>query len=194
MSSATESTHDLVNIFDAMQAVEEDARLEVVRIGQDEVIVVPFCQSVKKVQVHYCQEPDIQGYVPHLGSDCILCRAGKRLETRHLLPVYQPLDRLVGVLSVSLSLRPLALWPQLAPVLKADQPMVVFIERDRDQFTVTAQELTDDMDSGEAIVEQFKAELEAGTVDLASVYPARTNDQLREVPEIANRLRLKGYK
>ena len=68
------------------------------------------------------------------------------------------------------------------------------IERDRDQFTVTAQELTDDMDSGEAIVEQFKAELEAGTVDLASVYPARTNDQLREVPEIANRLRLKGYK
>ncbi len=194
MNSATDSKDQMVNIFDAMKSAEEDVRLEAVRLGQDEVIVVPFSQEGKMVQVHYCQEPDIQGYVPCLGSGCILCKARRRLETRLLLPVYQPLEQRVGVLSISRSLRPRALWSQLGPVLKAEQPMVVFIERDRDQFTVTAQELTDDMDGGEEIVAQFKADLEAGTVDLASVYPVRTNEQLREVPEIANRLRLRGYK
>ncbi len=99
----------------------------------------------------------------------------------------------MGVLSLSRSLRPFALLPQLGPVLKASNPMVAFVRREqRTKFIVSTKALADDVDSGEEQIRLFQQDYEAGRVSLRSVYPSLDNSQLAQVSEIAQMIKLKG--
>ena len=101
------------------------------------------------------------------------------------MPVYLPVNQAVGVLPVSPSLRPLALLPQIASVLKSRRPMVLFVARQGSQFRVSSCELKENMDSGSEAIRRFKEEYEAGNVDLTSVFSRIPNEQLKLVTEIA---------
>jgi len=180
-----------IDILDLLpDAVQES--IELVRLGRNETPVIPFTSEAVDAHIHYCQEPEIEGYLHCNGSDCVLCRVGKNKDQRSLLPVYLPASKSVGVLPVSPSLRPHALLPQFATVLKADKPMVMFVSREDRRFIVSNRELKDDNDHGEAVIKKFKEDQEAGRVDLATVYPRIENDQLAAIPEIARLLALKG--
>jgi hypothetical protein len=166
--------------------------LGLVRLGQDETAVIPFTADGKKVSVHYCTEPEIKGYVLCNGEDCVLCRAGRRRDERLLVPVYLPAMDAVAVLGVSPSLRPHALMPQLVNVLRAGKPMIMFITRNDERYTVSTGELGDDAEGGEAVIQAFKDDYAAKRIDLTRVYTRIDNEQLAQVPNIARMLALKG--
>jgi hypothetical protein len=174
-------TIDLVTLL----AEVDDGCLQRVRINENEVPIIPFTSEGVRCEVHYCDEADIRDYVLCNGADCILCRVGKKKDQRVLLPVYRPVNQSIAVLPVSPSLRPLALLPQIAAVLKSKRPMVLFIARRGSQFRVSSCELKDNMDSGSEAIKRFKEEYEAGTVDLTSVLSRIPNEQLKLVSEIA---------
>jgi hypothetical protein len=185
---------DLVKEF---EAAAEDGRsaLERVRIDASEMAVVPFTAEAEQVDIHYCKDPDINDYVICNGPGCILCKIGREKSVRRLLPVYLPASGVVGVLPVSPSLRPRALWPQLVEAMKDGTEKVLFISRiQSDGFSVSAVSLPEDADAGEATIAAFLKDYEAGRIELASVYPHVDNDALAAIPEIARMLKLKGIK
>jgi hypothetical protein len=171
----------------------EGAALQLVRLDANETVLVPFTSDAAEAQIHYCEEPEIRGYVLCNGADCALCRAGRKAEGRMLLPVYLPAGEAVGVLPVSGSVRPGSLRPQLLPVLRSGKPMALLVSKpDRAKFTVSSRELTEGMDDGAQVIAAFRTRFEAGEVDLTAVYPRLDNAILAEVPGVAKMLRFKG--
>lgn len=168
------------------------AVLEVVRLGPDETPIIPFTPKAERIAVHYCSEPEINGYAQCNGTNCVLCKIGRRRDERLLIPVYLPAAGTVGVLPVSPALRPHALFPQLAGVLKAGKPMVAFVSRDRDRYTVSTAAIGPDTDAGETVIRAFLTEQAAGRVKLSTVIASFTNEQLAGVPAVARMLALKG--
>ena len=129
------------------------------------------------------------------GENCCLCKIGREKTTRHLLPVYLPASGAVGVLPVGTSLRPRALWPQLAQVLKDGSRKAVFISRVQgDSYTVTAVPLQADVEDGAEVIKTFLENHQKGTIQLDSVFPEVANEQLAAIPEIDRMLKLKGIK
>lgn len=182
-----------INLVGALDADAGRGGLERVRIGSDEIALIPFTAEAEAVDLHYCSEADVNDYVHCNGPGCPLCRIGREQVRRLLLPVYVPTAQAVRVLPVSTSLRPGALWPQLGAALSASGPQVVFVARIQgDRHRVSTTPLADDVDAGETAIAEFKGDHEAGSVALESVYPRLGNDDLARLPEVAAMLRLKG--
>ena len=182
-----------VDILDLLSSTA-DAALELLRLDESETAVIPFTKDGERVVLHYCSEQEIGGYALCNGEGCLLCAVGRRKEPRVLLPVYLPTAARIAVLPVSTSLRPNALLPQLAPLFKAEKPLVAFLTRTGGKFTVSTAELKNDMDGGESVIRDFQTSYEAGNVQLASVFPRISNEELGQVGEIAKLVELKGIK
>ena len=181
-----------INILDALQQ-ETPSTLELIKINESEIALIPFTSTGESADLHYCSESEISSYVHCLGEGCLLCQIGRKKDARLLLPVYLPTTNTVGVLSLSRSLRPFALLPQLGPILQASEPKVVFVRREGgSKFIVSTRDLTDDMERGEEQIRQFQQDSEAGLITLRSVYPSLHNHQLAQVTEIAALMILKG--
>ena len=193
MSTTIKNTNT-INLLDVAAATSGESLLEVIRLGSDETAIIPFTADSKGVDLHYCSETEINGYVVCNGADCVICRIGRKKDPRLLLPVYLPAAGCVGVLPVSRSLRPFALLPQIASVLKSGKPMVMFVTRDGGKHTVSTAELQNDVDGGETAIKSFLEEYEAGMIDLSSIYPKIDNEQLASVEEIGRMMTLKGVR
>ena len=169
-----------------------EASLEVVRLDDNETALILFTTAIEKIDLHYCHKAEIRGYVPCNREGCVLCRIGRKIDTRLLTPVYLPASQTVAILPVGKSLRPGALLPQLGNVLKSTKPMVMFVKRDAGKYTVATRELTDDIDAGEVVIQKFTTAYDAGKITLTSVYSRIANEELENVPDIARLLALKG--
>jgi hypothetical protein len=192
-SEANVAKIDLVKDFEAM--VNGSPALERVRLDASETAIIPFTAEAERVEIHYCKEPDINDYVICNGVDCFLCKIAREKTVRLLLPVYLPVSGVVGVLPVGTSLRPRSLWPQLAQVLKDGSRMAVFISRlQGDSYTVAAEPLRDDVEDGAEVINAFRENRKKGTIQLDSVYPKVSNEQLAAIPEIDRMLKLRGIK
>jgi len=166
---------------------------DLVRLGGQEVAVIPFTSSSAVVKLHYNDEPEARGYVRCNGEDCVLCRLGRTAEERALLPVFLPSQETFGVIAISPSSRPGALRPQLMPLLRSEKPLVLFIKKpDQMTFAVGSKEVDLKRFGRERRIADFQRKLEAGEVDLTSVYPCQSNEALARVPGINRMLQLKG--
>jgi hypothetical protein len=164
-----------------------------VRLDGNELGIVPFTTSATAVRIHYCQEPEIQGYVRCNGPGCVLCLVGRKAEDRTVLPVYVPAYGAVCALPISPFSRPGALRPQIMPILRSGKRVVVFIRRaDRAKFEVSTVDLGEGKDDGTQAIADFKQRWETGEIDLALVYQRPDNCDLAQIPNIASMLRLKG--
>jgi hypothetical protein len=184
---------DLLTEFEASSL--DRTALERVRLDESETAIIPFTTEAEGLDLHYCKEPDLTDYIACNGKNCILCQIGRAKTTRHLLPVFLPASGLIGVLPVSPSLRPRSLWPQLAQALKDGSRKAIFVSRVQgDSYTVTAVPLQDDVADGAEVIKTFLENHQKGTIELASVFPMVTNEQLAAIPEIDRMLKLRGIK
>ena len=181
-----------VNLLEVAQAEAPDPLLEVVRLGGNETAIIFFTAESVAVDVHYCSETEINGYVICNGPDCVLCRIGRKRDERLLVPVYLPAAGSVGILPVSRSLRPHALLPQIYNVLKSKKPMAAFITRDGAKYSVSTVEIQPDIDAGEIVIKRFLDDNIAGRHDLSAVFPRIDNEKLACVEEIGRMMALKG--
>jgi hypothetical protein len=181
------------SLLDLVADTESLMELERVRPSANETAIICFTGDYSSVALHYCPEPDFNNFIRCNEDGCILCKIGRKQDQRYLLPVYLPVEGTVGILPVSPSRTPHALLPQLINVLKAKKPQVCFLRREgRYKFILSTIPLNADIDAGESQIEQFNERFERGEIDPLSIYLQIDNDQLAEIPEIANMLRLKG--
>jgi hypothetical protein len=176
----------------ADEPADADGSIALVRLNQDETAVIPFTSEGFPVKIHFCGDPEINGYVHCNGDSCLLCRTGRSQDERTLLPVYLPTSRSVAVLAISPSSRPGALRPQVMPILRSGKRVALLIRRlDRVAFKVGTVELQDGMDDGAEIIAGFLARWQAGQVDLAAVYPRLDNQDLAGLAGVAALMQLK---
>ena len=194
IKSDEKNMNNKVNLLDLAAGESVESLFEVVRIGSNEIAIIAFTANGEMVDVHYCSETEINGYIICNGPDCVLCRIGRKRDQRLLLPVYLPTAGCVNILPVSRSLRPYALLPQISNVLKAEKPMVMFITREVAKYTVSTVELQKDVDGGEAAIKRFLDDYDADCHDLSNIYPRIENEQLASVEEIGRMLALKGVR
>lgn len=169
-----------------------DTVLESVRLNESETPLIFFTTEGQSVQLHFCSEPDIKGYNHCNGEDCILCKIGKKVEEKIMIPVYHAAEERVGTLLISTTMTPHALMPQLAPIWESENLQIVFISRSGGKYTVNHRDLAPGVDAGESIIKRFSEQLDAGEIDITSVYSRISNDLLAEVPEISRHMAMKG--
>lgn len=186
---------DEIDVLEFVETASEDnLPLEIIRMNNDESAIIPFTSKTTPVDLHFCPEGEINGYVKCNGGDCVLCRIGRKIEKKLLAPVYNATSGVVGILPISHSLRPYALLPQYSHVLKSGRPMVMFVKREGAKYTVSTTEVGEDVDVGEVAIKQFLEEYKAGMHDFSAVYPKIGNEELGRVDEIARMMALKGIK
>jgi hypothetical protein len=190
---------DCLALWDSEGAGASVDSLTVVRLDASESLLIPFTTSSARVKLHYTDYPACRGYLRCLGGDCLLCRAGKTAEERDLLPVYDPVAKSVKVLPISPNLRPAALRPQIAPILRelkaGKEAAVLAIRRPEvGKYEVHSFPLPEDGDDGATAIKAFQSQFEAGKVDLAAAYEARSNEELAQIPEVAASMRLRNIR
>lgn len=172
--------------------------LPAIRLDGNERLVIPFTTGMLRVQTHYINSPALRDYIHCQGAGCLSCRLARQAETRDLLPVYDAVDKAVGVLAISPSLRPHALRPQLMPVLQRlkerSRLLVGLRKQDTTRFVVTTYDLPDGADDGADVILTFMELFSAGRIDLGSVFARLSNEELAAVPEVATAMAMKGIK
>jgi hypothetical protein len=171
---------------------------QAVRLGASQTALVPFLDAMQMVKLHFVDEPEINGYIKCNqdaedggGAGCVLCLAGQKMDEKGLLPVYSPATRSIAILPIGLSSHPGALRPQVMPILRSGKRVAMLVHKpDRMKFEVSVVELMDGMDDGAAVIKAFLRRLEAGEVELGSIYPRLDNRDLAAIPRIANLLKL----
>jgi hypothetical protein len=167
--------------------------LDLVRIDENEQAVVLFTDSYRKIKLHYCDDPEIRGFVvcnTLVGDRCLLCDIGRKVDERALMPVYHIASRTVAVLAIPPSARPGALRPAVMSALKTGKSLLLIRKPDRATFKVRPKDLPDNVDDGVHVITAFKRRWEAGEVDLLSVYSRIDNTDLAEIPSIAEMLKI----
>lgn len=170
--------------------------LEIVRLDRNERLVIPFTTSMVRTEQHYIKFAAVSGSVMCNGPDCLLCRVGQQPEVRDLLPVYDVLDKAIGVLAVAPNQRPNALRPGLAPVLrrvaKGGGALLMSLRKDGYRYSVVAEPLPEGADDGVSIIRDFTERFEAGSVDLTSPVQRLANEDLAAIDEVKSLMAAKG--
>jgi hypothetical protein len=181
----------ILNIMD-MEDHPESSKLEQLKLNYNETPVVTFTGEFGEIHLHYCNEPEYNGYVPCNGEGCVLCRIGRKPDERYLLPVYSVLTDAVAVLVISSSRIPQALYPQLTPILKMEKNQLIFITRlDWVRYKVIHRELAPDVFINDAAIKKF-VEAEDRYSQIESIFPRFDNSTLKEFHDVNRMLKLKG--
>ena len=170
-------------------------KLPLIRLSRDRLIAVAFTMAGTEVQVHYCKEPELFGYVRCNGEDCALCRCGKEVKTMFLIPLYVPAHAAVEVLAVSQATTPGALLPKLLNLFASSHfqtPFMLSLFKEGDyKFSVVPENPKGDVDfSTHPIINDFLVKYGADPEILVSAVSKIDNAALAQVPEIGRVLEL----
>ncbi|MCA9260859.1 MAG: hypothetical protein KDA61_16710 [Planctomycetales bacterium] len=181
-----------IDLLEAFESDDSTLELSLIRLGENETAVVPFTAQATQVDLHYCDEPELRGYVRCNGLDCTLCRLGKAIAQRSLLPVYLPLTGAIGVVAISPVRSPKSLLSQLHPYLRAEQAQVLFVTRKGHEYRVEGRPLQEGQPDGAAAIAAFQERVESGAISLEEVYPTYSNEDLLAIDSIQRLAELKG--
>jgi hypothetical protein len=187
---------ETVDLLDYGVEIAEPRQLSQLSLNSDEHPALAFTSNAERHLVHYCYEEDLRGYVPCRGSACLLCKIGKKPESRILLPLYDFACDDVRILMVSERRTPHALLPQIQQALakvKAVGPQLLILSKDGStKFRVQVRDLPKGVDNGATAIVDFATAVAAGTIRLADVLVSVSDDELRALPWFAKALQLRG--
>lgn len=195
-----EDNTEAVSLFDVLSDTTDDganSALEVVRVGTDAAFVSFFTYDVVPVSAHYLEgtESWTGTYARCLGDGCPACRAGLTKTDYLLLPVVDRLEGAVKVLRVNRQKGPGKLLTELGQVLALPDRdrLVVRIVRNKNYVHTLSVESESELDHDlVAAVRTFTEKVDSGAIDVASVMPSFSVEELATHERIAKRLKLVG--
>lgn len=189
---------DTISLLDVIAQTDDGdtgATLDVIRIGTDANFISLFTQDVVPVPAHYLEATDNWAgtYARCLGDKCPACQAGLNKTNYLLLPVLDRLEGAVKVLRITHQKGPGKLLTELGQVLAMPDRdrLVVRITRNRNYVHQLAIESETDLDPDlAAVVGTFIEKVEQGTLDISSVIPLFSVEDMATHEKIAKRLTL----
>ena len=182
---------NLVDLLDYSEVETPGNSSNLVIVGKSVTTFILFTRQAKKVFLHWGDEPGIRGYFNCNEQGCIYCKIEREKIEGILLPVYLPEISNIGFLFIKKDDRPQALLPQIRNFLtsvKEDNPFVLFASKKDGKHIVKARSLSEDMDSGAEAIEAFTNSQPKDDIEIPSVFPVYSNEELAEIPEVAKAL------
>lgn len=187
-----------ISLLDVIAEPDESgarAVLETLRIGADASFVSLFTGDVAPLSYHYLErDGDWDGtYAQCLGAECPACKAGLTKTDGLLLPVMDRLDGRVKVMRITRQKGPGKLLTELGQILAMPNRdrLVVRITRDRNYVNHVAIEAEESIDPDLAqAVATFMEKVESGVIEIPSVIPFFSAEEMATHGRIAKRLSL----
>ena len=183
-----------VNLVEELKVYAAGGRQpELVQFDGNETPVIPFSAEGVRVSIHFLDDPNYRGYLRCNGPPCLLCRVGRTLEERILVPVYRPGMKVIDVVALTPNMKPVGLKPQLLKVIASGEPKVALIRKaSNSKFELPASAIPEDLDDGSAVIADFTKRVQSGESDLSDVYPLYDNRLLMEFQSVASIVKIKG--
>lgn len=177
----------LIAIAEALRAAKN---LGLLPITTDPEPVILYTDAGLEIALHWWTAT--KSYTFCNGPNCIFDKLGRKNQLKFHLPVFRVLTGDIAILAISESMRPLALRPQIQNILSSGKRQGVFISRDGYDYNVDPFDITSDMDSGEEVIKNFLAAHPDGDFDVSGLYRQVSNEEMADIPEIANLMKIKG--
>jgi hypothetical protein len=152
-----------------------------------------FSDTSVTTKIHYVSDIP-QGYVKCNGDNCVVCKAKVKTEKRILFPVFSNGSGAVEVLSVSDTMQPGSLMPQLLPILQKqiatnlDKPPVVAIEKDGQyKFRATLMKPLPLTLYDLATIKRFIVDYKARKFALSDIFVSLSNAEILQRSQILQR-------
>ena len=147
---------------------------------EEEKQVIFLVRLFRVAPVHLIKNGGDGFYARCQGDGCLLCGLKNKARPRLFMPCYDPEIGAVGVAQATTRMYPRALAPQLRRVLnRANGPVWVAVStRDRIRFKVRSQPIQPGDDNGEEVIKEFTKKVESEEIDILSVCPRFTEDDL----------------
>jgi hypothetical protein len=163
--------------------------LTVIRLDGNPQPLVLFTASIRRVTLHFVDDPAMREFVRCNAPDCVLCRVNRRQDVRDLLPVFDHVKGQLALLPVSPNMRPGALRPLLTEPLRRVQNgerLVVHVRRgDNTMHEVAVAPVSPKVaERAATAIADFDRRMQAGVVDLAAAYSTLSNDTLAKLETI----------
>lgn len=188
----------MTSIDDLLYAEEEiaDQPLQTVWLKAEPSYLNIFTKDVLQVDAHYLKDDAslANGYYRCLGDDCPACKAELSKQYFLLMPVVDFVDATVKILRIPRQKGPGKLLTEIGKVTSLPDPSSVMskIIKGRDnKYSVDIKEHNPDGDIA-AAVKRFQKQFEAGMVDIGSVVPELSREEIVSHTEVAKKLKLEG--
>ncbi|MBF0238107.1 MAG: hypothetical protein HQM12_10400 [SAR324 cluster bacterium] len=151
-----------------------------------------FTHLCKVVYRHYVNKPGLRGYFQCNGDDCLWCDAGIAKKATAFLPVSVPSEREIQMLPMPVNNSPGALLPQvLSQAEVPDRTISVVTKLSNYSYDLKSRPLGQDEYDCAQEIEDFMKKWDAGEIDLESLIPQLSNEELEELPWMQELLRFK---
>lgn len=177
--------------------VETDhKKLETFYIGTDASYFAMFTDKVIEVEAHYLKAAKdwLNTYARCLGEGCPACKAGVTAKKYLLLPVVDRIDNRVKIMRISNSKGPGQLLTELGAAFEMPDRSNLTFSVSRENY-VTKLEIFSDTDLDPEVaraVKEFEQHVSSGDVEISSVIPSYSADELITHDRIKKILDLKG--
>ncbi len=181
-------------------SVEANASsLQIMSISNDAAYLGFFTKDGFPIEVHWMKEAPgwAPGFVHCLGDECPACKAGLKINRYILLPVLDRITAKVFMLRISTARGPGKLITELGKVLSLPEPEKAIVKVMReDRYTYSVEILGEAEHDPDAIraVQQFKEQVETGTLDPLASVTSMAHDDMASHPHIEKILMLEGPK
>ena len=188
----------MTSIDDLLNAEEEiaDQPLQTVWLKAEPSYLNIFTKDVLPVDAHYLRGDAAlaNGYYRCLGDDCPACKA--EFQTQHflLMPVVDFVDATVKILRIPRQKGPGKLLSEIGKVTSLPDPssvMTKIIKGSDNKYSVEIRQHSPDGDIA-AAVKRFQKQFNTGMVDIGSVVPEISKEDVASHAEVAKKLQLEG--
>ena len=183
------------NLFDFGHSRKATSLQEIKIRPGDSTQVRLFTADYEPVILHFSKSEKLKGFFRCLGESngCPACAAGLTRTNYILLPVYSVKEATVGVLRVSESDSHTSLLPQLLEVLSGDtsQSFQTITRIDNFNFKVASTNSKNQRLLGADTITEFMTQVQKGNVELNSIYPHVTAEEMLEDDQISLAIELK---
>jgi len=171
----------------------QSANLVTMRFTENPTPTCLFSDVFERVSLHYLDTPEQRGYFHCNGDDCVLCKADNKAFDRILIPGYNIMSGQVEVISISDSMTPTALLPQILVALDSEDLVINMITRKFNKYTVEVRPAHPSINMGRAKIEAFNTAFDDDVIRLESVYPTCSNEEFTAIPSINTMLVINGH-
>ena len=171
--------------------------LKTLRLSKDPSLISLFTTSGKQVKVYYFDDlgEGQGGYVHAVGQDCPAAKAGFVAKTFMLLPVLDRVSGDVAVLRIPLAQGAGKLLTELQNFQgpeKSGDDVIQIVKPDNWTYDVKCVSSQRPTPSEIRTVNGVKDQLASGEMDITSVYPRLSKEQMADIPKVRATSKLKG--
>lgn len=180
----------LIDVFKPDSTEVKEGLTELTVKEKSKELIKLFTAMLVEVLLHWEEEGPFRGFFRCLGDGCLYCRV-REPSKYYLLPVLDIVNGRVVILRLSSDKGPYRLSTQITALICDPEvsKMIVTLKRiDKFRYQTESHKKDGCELIGANEIAAFEKQLQTGTLDIGSIYPSYSNDELKEIQRVKKAL------